>query len=323
MPKVGAATYATQVISVMGEKEMAEEITATPRRSLNRFDGYAAALVALLFIIAAGMFAGYCRGSDGAAGEIGPQGPAGAQGPSGDVTTVSGPQGDPGVPGESGPRGPAGEQGPAGPIGEDSEVMGPPGEMGPIGVTGPPGPQGEPGEIGPVGPHGPQGALGYLKPAAVTEDAPLVQIQLLFHPTGIVVPDAAVDGSNFPNLVDQRTLSFKGRQAVRAQYGHNLDGSSIRLAVWYWDSSIGQWRTLVPAFGSNVAPHQNHVSNWYAVPLALTELGDVLVRSQVFGDGSLDPAITYISLDIRCFRVRGFCWRWACRCRLAWYVRLP
>jgi hypothetical protein len=266
------------------------------KRSLNRFDGYAAALVALLFIIAAGMFAGYCRGSDGAAGAEGPIGPTGAQGPPGGVTTVRGPQGDPGPPGETGIRGPVGETGPAGPVGPGSDVMGPPGETGPIGETGPPGPTGE---VGPAGPPGPTGELGYLKPAAVTEDAPLVQIQMLFHPTGIVIPDAAAAGSNIPNLVDQRTLSFKGRQAVRAQYGHSLDGSSIRLAVWFWDVSIGQWRTLVPAFGSNVAPHQNHTSNWYAVPLSLTGSGDVLVRSQVFGDGVLDPALTYITLDVR------------------------
>jgi hypothetical protein len=155
------------------------------------------------------------------------------------------------------------------------------------------------GEIGAAGPPGLKGDLGYLKPNPATEDAPVVHIQLLFHPAGIVVADAAVGGSNIPNLVDQRTLSFKGRQAVRAQYGHDQDGSSIRLAVWFWDASIGQWRTLVPAFGSNVAPHQNHTSNWYSVPLTLTALGNVLVRSQVFGDGALDPAITYITLDVR------------------------
>ena len=63
------------------------------RRTLNRFDGYAAALVALLFIIAAGMFAGYCRGAEGDPGEPGPAGEAGPQGPAGNITTVRGPQG--------------------------------------------------------------------------------------------------------------------------------------------------------------------------------------------------------------------------------------
>jgi hypothetical protein len=280
----------------MASEETPKEET---RRRLNRFDGYAGGLLALLFIIAAGMFAGYCRGSDGDPGDTGPQGPTGAQGPSGDIATVRGPQGDPGPVGDTGLRGPIGEQGPTGPTGKDSEVVGPPGEVGPIGEGGPPGPQGLEGELGAAGPQGAKGELGYLKPAASMEDAPIVQIQLLFHPTGIVVPDAAVVGSNIPNLVDQRTLSFKGRQAVRAQYGHNLDGSIIRLAVWFWDPSIGLWRTLVPAFGSNVAPHQNHTSTWYAVPLSLIELGNVLVRSQVFGDGALDPAITYITLDVR------------------------
>ena len=137
-----------------------------------------------------------------------------------------------------------------------------------------------------------------MKPAAVTEDAPLVQIPLLFTNRNIV-PDAAAAGSNIPNLVDQRTLSFNGRQAVRVQYGHDQDGSSIRLAIWFWDDSIGQWRTLIPAFGSNVVAHQNHTSNWYAVPVSLMGSGNVLVRSQIFGDGVMDPAITYISLDVR------------------------
>ena len=84
-----------------------EETTApseTTRRKLNRFDGYAAALVALLFIIAAGMFAGYCRGSDGVAGPVGAEGQAGAKGDAGDVTTVRGPQGDPGPAGAPGRR---------------------------------------------------------------------------------------------------------------------------------------------------------------------------------------------------------------------------
>ena len=104
----------------------------TNRRTLNRFDGYAAALVALLFIIAAGMFAGYCRGAEGVEGSDGPPGPTGAQGPTGDLTTVRGPQGGPGPAGEKGLRGPMGESGPIGPAGKDSEAVGPPGESGAI-----------------------------------------------------------------------------------------------------------------------------------------------------------------------------------------------
>ena len=54
-----------------------------------------------------------------------------------------------------------------------------------------------------------------------------------------------------------------------------------------------------PAFGENVPPNENQPSSWYSIPLHFTDLDDVLLRAVVFGDGALDPAITYITLDAR------------------------
>ena len=171
---------------------MASEEPGKRTRDLNRFDGYAAALVALLIMIVAGMFTGYCQGADGAAGAAGPQGPTGGQGPPGDLATVRGSQGDPGPAGETGARGPAGETGPAGPVGQDSEVVGPPGEAGPIGETGPPGPQGmvgEPGEPGATGTPGERGApgpIGYINPPPTALENPNTATMVLFAPDGVV-----------------------------------------------------------------------------------------------------------------------------------------
>ena len=280
------------------------ETSKTDRRTLNRFDGYAAALVLLLLCIVVGMFTGVCRGSAGAPGEAGAQGVPGPQGSPGDIATVRGPQGDPGTTGPAGAKGPAGAGGPSGPPG----VAGPAGELGPEGPPGQrgdPGPMGEPGApgatgvAGAAGAQGARGDIGYLSPAPTALENPALTYTLLFRPEGLTVPNAAPSGSEFPNLVDRRQVTLRDRQAVRVQYAHSLAGGSVRLAVEFFDTSTGTWRTLIPAYGQDYGPFEPHVSAWHAVPLHVTQAADVTLRSRIFGDGTLDPALTFISLDAK------------------------
>jgi len=277
------------------------ETSKTDRRTLNRFDGYAAALVLLLLCIVVGMFTGVCRGSAGAPGEAGAQGVPGPQGSPGDIATVRGPQGDPGTTGPAGAKGPSGDVGPSGPPG----AAGPAGELGPEGPPGQrgdPGPMGEPGATGVAGAAGAQGArgdIGYLSPAPTALENPALTYTLLFRPEGLTVPNAAPSGSEFPNLVDRRQVTLRDRQAVRVQYAHSLAGGGVRLAVEFFDTSTGTWRTLIPAYGQDYGPFEPHVSAWHAVPLHVTQAADVTLRSRIFGDGTLDPAFTFISLDAK------------------------
>lgn len=284
---------------------MASEEPGKKTRALNRFDGYAAALVALLLMIVAGMFTGYCQGADGAAGAAGPQGPTGGQGPPGDLATVRGSQGDPGPAGETGARGPAGETGPAGPVGQDSEVVGPPGEAGPIGETGPPGPQGmvgEPGEPGATGTPGERGApgpIGYINPPPTALENPNTATMVLFAPDGVVMTDASADGTEVRNQMTQRRLILQERQAVRVQWAHSLTDIPVKLGVEYWSSSEGRWRTLVSPDGGEVPAYTPQHGAWYSVPLYGVNRLNTLVRAKVYGNGEWDPAITFITIDVR------------------------
>jgi len=265
--------------------------------------GYLTAIALFLLLLVFGMFSGRCtggQGSPGTPGERGAEGPVGAAGPQGDVTTARGPQGDKGDPGDKGERGgpgPQGEPGPQGAAGENAT-----GEVGPMGPFGPAGPQGEPGpqgERGLSGEVGAQGPIGYIHPPPEALAKANQQYTLLFHPNGIVVSDVPRDGRSFPNLIDQRRLSLEGKQAIRLQYAHNQAGGEVKMALWFWIPSQGRWGTLIPAFGDNAGPFQNNTSAWHSVPMFVVNPADILVRTQIYGDGELDPAFTYITLDAR------------------------
>jgi len=269
------------------------------KKTINRFDGYAAALVALLLMIAAGMFTGFCRGSDGAPGDTGPPGPAGAPGGPGDMTTVRGPQGEPGPTGDKGERGPQGSPGIPGQPGAVSEVPGPPGPAGPPGLPGEPGPVGPLGEAGPPGPRGSVGELGYINPPPTALENPNRATTLLFSPEGVLVPDAAADGTTIGRHITQRRVILEERQAVRVQWAHSLANTPVRLGIDYWEVHQSHWRPLVLPDGAAVPAYSNQIGTWYAVPLYGVDHANTLIRAMVYGNGEWDPAITYIAIDVR------------------------
>ena len=253
-----------------------------------------AAGVLLLALLALGMFAGLCTGPAGPPGETGPQGvvgPAGPQGAMGEERVAAGP---PGPPGDTGPpgtgaTGPAGTQGETGPKGE----LGPAGETGLIGLTGEVGP---PGPEGPVGPPGPQGELAFLQPAPAALERPNINYLLFFQSDGILMAD--VSSVEVPDRLSRRNIDLTGKQAIRAQWAHSLNGAYPKLSIDYYKTSIQQWVTLIPQFGASLTAFSNQTSTWISIPRF--ETGDFLVRAMIHGGpDTLSPRVTYVELDAR------------------------
>jgi hypothetical protein len=271
--------------SATDENDGQNEITPDARNS--KYALYIELVIAgLLFIIMAGMFAGYCKGPLGPPGTEGPVGPAGPAGP---VTTVAGPQGIEGPTGPQGPAGPVGVMGPA------SDTVGPEGPPGPLGPEGPIGP---PGVSGPQGPPGPPGEMAYINPPPAALARPNVNHTLLFSVSGVAIPAASVSGTELPNRISRRAIDVTGKAAIRAQWAHSLS-DDIRLTIEFLRSgTTNEWAGLIPPFGSVVPAFNNQVSGWYAVPIN-EQHDNLVVRARALGNGVLTPAITYIELDVR------------------------
>ncbi len=244
--------------------------------------------VVLLFLLAIGMFSGACNGPEGLQGVPGIPGEGGPAGPPGEATVTSGPPGANGDTGPVGGSGPAGPAGPAGPIGEVGLAIGP---------------EGPPGPAGPAGPQGPQGDFMQLNAPASTINSPNVNHILFFEPNGLLVTDPGNPSlesgpANLNNRVGYRTLDLFERQAIRAQFAHSLQSAVIKIQIQFFRPSANHWVTLIDPFGTDVAPFNNQTSGWFAIP-AFEGFSDFLVRVIVHGDGELDPAITYVELDVR------------------------
>jgi hypothetical protein len=243
-------------------------------------------IAAMLFIMVAGMFTGFCTGDVGPVGPQGETGAAGPAGPPGDTTTMTGPQGATGLVGPEGPEGPTGPVGPVGPQGETAV------EPGPIGPPGPPGP------AGPAGPAGTPGDIGFINAPPASLASPNVNHTLVFAVSGVSVGSASPNGTELPNRISRRVLDVTGKSAIRAQWAHDLT-EIVQLRMEFLRSgTTNGWALLVPAFGTAVLPFQNQTSEWYALPNH-EDHDNFMVRASVIGNGSLSPAITYIELDVR------------------------
>ena len=157
---------------------------------------------------------------------------------------------------------------------------------------------GEPGEKGEQGDKGAPGDIGYINPPPTALDKPNHPTTLLFVPGGIMVTDAGEFGTEIPQLVTRRRVLLEERQAVRVQWAHSLDHVAIKLGIEYF-APTGSWQRLIVPVGASVPAYENQVGEWYAVPLYGVNQADIMLRAVVYGDGELDPAITYITLDAR------------------------
>ena len=224
----------------------------------------------LLFVLVIGMFSGACNGPEGLQGFPGIPGEAGPVGPPGAATVTSGPPGatgDPGLAGAAGATGPSGPAGPAGPTGDVTIAAGPAGPAGPV---------------GPVGAKGEQGPLLELRPPPGTLNNPSVNHMVFFVPEGLLVSDA--NGTDPPNRLGFRSIELFQKQAIRAQFAHNLESSAIKIQIDFLRTSTNQWVTLINAFGSELAPFTNQTSEWAAIPV-FEGFSDFKIRVIVHGDG--------------------------------------
>lgn len=241
----------------------------TPKQRQQVTWGFYGVIILLLLLLLISAFGGYCSGP------LGPPGPQGELGP-------PGPQGEAVV--TSGPPGPPGDPGPAGEIGET-------GVAGPEGPTGPSGAQGAPGEMGLL--NAPISAL----------DQPNVNHILFFLTEGLLVEDPGnaslpSGATEIPNRMSRRTLDLWGKQAISAQWAHNLKSSELKVEIQFYRKASNFWATLINPFGAEVEPFSNQTSDWFAIP-AYEASTDFVIRAVIHGNGEMDPRITYIELNAR------------------------
>ena len=248
----------------------------------------------LLLVIIVLAVAGVCTGPEGRIGPPGPEGPTGPAGPQGETTGVGGP---PGPPGDTGPMGAAGPTGPQGAASTIPGEVGPAGEVGPPGLLGDVGPVGPVGGQGPTGPQGPPGELAFLQPAPEALARPNVNHLLFFDREGVLVEKP--NSIEVPNRLSRRHIDLTGKQAIRAQWGHNQKSGVIKLSIDFYRLASRTWITMIPIFGSEVEPYSNQVSVWVSIPRFEKADNDFLVRARIHGDGTLDARITYVELDAR------------------------
>ena len=269
-----------------------QQRSATTGRNISW--GLQGAIVVFLALLLLSSMSGNCTGPAGPPGSQGEVGPVGPVGPIGEQLVTTGPPGPPGDPGTAGPPGlpgAPGQDGLPGPVGPTG-VQGPPGE-----TTANPGPPGEPGPPGPPGPQGPPGELGFLHAAPAALAKPIINHVIFFDSDGVLIENAA--STEIPNRISRRHILLTNRQAIRAQWAHNLSTDAVKLSVDFWRPSSNQWITLIQMFGDAVEPYNTQKSLWFAIPRFEDNNDDFLIRARVHGNGELDPRITFFELDAR------------------------
>jgi hypothetical protein len=227
-----------------------------------------------------------------AEGPPGPQGPPGEPGPRGEPGPT-GPQGDPGEPGLTGPEGPAGQPGATGPAGPAGDVgqrgaQGPTGPAGPAGETGATGAKGDTGTAGVAGAKGDPGtsrlAIAVTAPGAAAQaitNMPAADQEFLLGSTNYRYP-AELTGFTQARVVAQVTAASAANAKLRLQYSLDNGGS--------W-TDAGPELALAGAAGWKRGA-------W--TTLAVGARADVLLRlMQSGGDGSADPAVRAVTVDVR------------------------
>lgn len=140
--------------------------------------------------------------------------------------------------------------------------------------------------------------MTFLQPSPGALQNPEYTYPIIFSPSGVTVADASPEGTDLPGGVGQRLLRLHDFQAIRGQFAHNLKGEGIQVIVDYWRPNPAGWATLIPPWGGPGEPFANQASAWYAIP-KFHPTADFWLRIRVIGDGQLDPAVTYITLDAR------------------------
>ena len=109
---------------------------------------------------------------------------------------------------------------------------------------------------------------------------------------------ASYAGTEITNLVSRSQIDFTGMTNVRAQFAHSLNSATIKLRIDFLTSSCASFNAipLVSAFGAAVGANNIQTSTFASIPAATKT--DVCVRAVIIGNGTLDPVVRYITLDV-------------------------
>lgn len=135
---------------------------------------------------------------------------------------------------------------------------------------------------------------GVWKDCAISFDG----YALLRNAVGVTMTNAAAGGTEITNLVSRRTVDLTGRTNARGQFAHSLNSATVKLRLDFSTDNCATWNAtpLVAAFGAAVGANNNQTSAFAAIPSAAKT--SVCVRAVIIGNGTLDPIVTYVDMDV-------------------------
>jgi hypothetical protein len=160
---------------------------------------------------------------------------------------------------------------------------GPQGLLGPQGIQGVQGLQGVPGADGATGPAG--------------LNAPVYrQVTLLAETNGLALSNASNAGTEVASGASRSRLDLGQFSSVRAQFAVDTASAAVRCRLEFSTDDGATWATLIAAFAATASADANNTSAWTNLPAAANR--EVLVRAMILGNGTLDPRVRYVRLDL-------------------------
>ncbi len=122
---------------------------------------------------------------------------------------------------------------------------------------------------------------------------------MLRDAAGVTMTNAPTGGAEITNLTSRTKIDLTNITYARAQFAHSLNSPLIKLRIDFSTDNCATWNAtpLVPSFGSAVGANNNQTSAFNAIPTSAKT--EVCVRAVITGNGSLDPVIRYIGIDIK------------------------
>lgn len=121
--------------------------------------------------------------------------------------------------------------------------------------------------------------------------------QIIWRPEGFGVGAPTKEGYDLPNQIGRRNLPIGDHQAMQLHFAHSLASEAVSVSLLALDRASGNWYVVIPPTGTDVAPYTPQHSPWVAIPRSLGF--NVDLRFLVYGDGTLQPRFTYLTLEVR------------------------
>ena len=133
-----------------------------------------------------------------------------------------------------------------------------------------------------------------LTPHGGSPPAP-IHLDLLLS-TGITMTNAAVAGSEPPNGTCRRKIDLTNAAQFRGEFISSLNVATIQLRLQYsTDQSV--WSDFGTDISAVTIANGLSVGTWENIPAGAK--ADVFIRPLIIGNGTLDPVIRLISVQVK------------------------